>query len=218
MTGETVDLGPRRKDATVRLLLTLGTAGALAGLLIVFVFEGTQSTIQAYRAQQLQLAIEEVLSAPDRFDTLYVLDDALASELPVEADAEDFEQIYLGYRDGEPVGYAIAAGEPGFQDVVAILFGYDPATGRVLGMKVLESKETPGLGDKIEKDSSFVSQFRTAIAPLLGVKRRDNSGDRHEVDMITGATISSRTVIRTINNAVARFGPLLKDHWETARR
>jgi electron transport complex protein RnfG len=218
VTGETVDLDPRRKVSTGRLLSTLGTAGALAGLLIVFVFEGTRPTIEAYKAQQLRLAIEDVLSAPDRFDTLYVVEDALVSELPAAADPGDFEQIYLGYRDGAPVGYAIAAGEPGFQDVVAILFGYDPATGGVLGMKVLESKETPGLGDKIEKDSSFVTQFRTAIAPLLGVKPRDNSGDRHEVDMITGATISSRTVIRTINNAVARFEPLLKNHWEVAER
>ena len=30
----------------------------------------------------------------------------------------------------------------------------------VIGMKVLESKETPGLGDKIEKDSAFVAEFR----------------------------------------------------------
>ena len=75
-------------------------------------------------------------------------------------------------------------------------------------MKVLESKETPGLGDKIEKDADFVGQFEGALIPLLGVKARNASGDPHEIDMITGATISSRTIIRTINNAIERFGPM----------
>ncbi len=76
-------------------------------------------------------------------------------------------------------------------------------------MKVLESKETPGLGDKIEKDSAFVLQFDGAVTPLLGVKPRDATGDLHEIDMITGATISSRVVIRIINNTIERLGPLL---------
>jgi electron transport complex protein RnfG len=79
-------------------------------------------------------------------------------------------------------------------------------------MKVLESKETPGLGDKIEKDSAFVNQFYGVQSPLVGIKARDNSGDPHEVDMITGATISSRTIIKAINNALERLGPLLDQY------
>jgi electron transport complex protein RnfG len=75
-------------------------------------------------------------------------------------------------------------------------------------MKVLESKETPGLGDKIEKDQVFVGQFSGAQPPLVGVKKGKRSGPR-EVDMITGATISSKAVIRIINNTLRRLGPLV---------
>jgi len=105
------------------------------------------------------------------------------------------------------------AGEPGFADIVRVIFGYDPATKQILGMRVIESKETPGLGDKIEKDSAFVRQFRGALTPLLGVKvGRRQAGDQHQVDMITGATISSRVVIRIISNAVARLGPVIENY------
>ncbi len=204
----------RREVSSSRLLFTLGSAGVMAGLAIVVVFQWTEPTIRAYRAEQLRLAVQEVLKQPDRFDTLYVVDNTLIPMLPDGGSPNDFEQIFAGYRGGRLVGYAIAAGEPGFQDVIRLIFGYDPATGAILGMKVLESKETPGLGDKIEKDESFVSQFDGAKFPLVGVKPRDNSGDPHEVDMITGATISSRTVFRTINNALERLEPLIRAHAE----
>ena len=194
---------------SVKLLMTLGTAGALAGLLIVFVFQATAPTIEAYKAEMLRQAIQEVLAAPDRYDTLYVTDNGLVAQPPSGVDPQSLEQVYLGYRGDQPIGYAIAAGEPGFQDVIRIIFGYDPVTNRVLGMKVLESKETPGLGDKIEKDSVFVLQFNGAEPPLTGVKRGQAGDDRGKIDMITGATISSRTVIAIIDNTLERLGPLL---------
>ncbi len=193
-----------------RLLATLGTAGAVAGFLIVFVYVGTQPRIRAHKAEVLRQAIQEVLKAPQRYDTLYVLEGALTAQRPDGADAATAEQVYRGYReDGKVVGFAIAAGEPGFQDIIRLIFGYDPATETLLGMKVLESKETPGLGDKIEKDQEFVTQFDGASVPLVGVKITRRTGDEHEIDMITGATISSRTVIRIINNALERLGPLI---------
>jgi hypothetical protein len=54
-----------------------------------------------------------------------------------------------------------------------------------------------------------VNQFNGVLAPLVGVKPRQSSGDPHEIDMITGATISSRVVIRIINNQIERLGPLM---------
>jgi electron transport complex protein RnfG len=196
-----------------RLLATLGVAGAAAGFLLVFVFQLTAPIIERNKAERLAAAVQEVLKAPHRYDTLYVVDEALTAEIPSGADPADYQQVYRGLTEsGVPVGYAIASGEPGFQDIVRVIFGYDPATDALLGMKVLESKETPGLGDKIEKDSAFVSQFDGVLAPLEGVKPREGTGDPHEIDMITGATISSRTVIKVINNALARLEPLLDSY------
>ena len=76
-------------------------------------------------------------------------------------------------------------------------------------MKVISNKETPGLGDKIVKDSVFVNDFRAAAAPLSGVKKGTVTERSNDIVMITGATISSRAVIRIINNAIARWQPLM---------
>lgn len=211
MGGGVTRSKPPDTDSSGRLVFTLAAAGALAGLLIVLVFRGTQPAIAAHKALVLQLAIEEVLAGPSNFDTLYLYDGALVANLPSGVDARASESVYVGYdEEGRPLGYAIAAGEPGFQDVVRIIFGYDPVRDRILGMKVLESKETPGLGDKIEKDTTFVGQFNGAVPPLVGVKSGRGTGeDPREVDMITGATISSRTVIGIINHSLERLGPAL---------
>ncbi len=207
---------PEQKQVPAwRLLLTLGTAGALAGLLIVFVYQATQPRIQAYKAMMLRLAVSEVLKAPARWDTLYVVDGALTATAPEGVAAGD--TVFLGYReDGVRVGFAITGAEPGFQDFIELIFGYDAETNTVLGMKVLSSKETPGLGDKIEKDSAFVAEFEGPEAPLQGVTAARATGAANEVDMITGATISSRTVIGIMNHQLERLGPMLQAYLEEA--
>ncbi|HEY0672902.1 MAG TPA: FMN-binding protein, partial [Longimicrobiales bacterium] len=110
--------------------------------------------------------------------------------------------------------YAIIGAQPGFADVILLIFGYDPTTKQLLGMKVLDNKETPGLGDKIVKDSAFVAEFVRAVAPLRGVKQGAGKGGKGEIDMITGVTISSRTVINIINNKVREIEPLLAQYAE----
>jgi electron transport complex protein RnfG len=195
----------RPQVSAARLIATLGGAGALAGLALVFVYQATQPRIQAHKAKMLRLAIHEVLHDPARYETLYLVDGKLTP------DGSGPDRVYLGYDEADqPVGFAIAAGEPGFQDVVRLIFGYDPVAKRVLGMRVLESKETPGLGDKIEKDEAFVDQFEGRAAPLQGVKSGEGRGGDAEIDMITGATISSRAVIRIINNAIGKWQPHLE--------
>ena len=209
MTGHahTAPPGAAPDVAASRLFATLGLAGALAGLLIVLSWQLTQPTITRNKAARLRAAVEEVLAGPERFDTLYVVAGALTETPPADGTGE---QVYVGYAgDGRVVGFAIDAAQPGFADVVRLIFGYDHARHQLLGIKVLENKETPGLGDKIEKDTAFVGQFTAAATPLRGVKVGRATGDPHEIDMITGATISSRVVIRIVNDALQRFDPLI---------
>jgi electron transport complex protein RnfG len=199
-----------------RLIGTLSFAGGVAGFLIVVAFGLTQPRIQRNKAIRLAAAVEEVLEAPEHYDTLYVVGGALTKELPAGADPTKLDQVYEGFReDGSRVGFAIPAAEPGFQDVISLIFGYDSGTHQLLGMTVLDSKETPGLGAKIESDSTFVNQFAGPETPIVGVKAGRETGDKHEVDLITGATISSTAVVRIINDALKRYQPML-DRYATA--
>ncbi len=194
-----------------RLILTLALAGAIAGLAIVLVFGWAAPRIEAHRAAALRAAIQEVLGGPERYETLFVLDGALTAALPANVDSAGLDRVYAGYaRDGSRMGFAVAGEQPGYQDIVGLIFGYDPDSDELLGMKVLESKETPGLGDKIEKDSAFVASFRGVVPLIEGVKAGEGTDGEHEVDMITGATISSRTVIEIINKRMESIGPMIQ--------
>ena len=56
----------------------------------------------------------------------------------------------------------------------------------------------------------FVKEFMGPKAPIEGVKAGQGQGNPHTVDMITGATISSRAVIAIINKRLAALAPALK--------
>ena len=201
-----------------RLVSTLGAGGAVAGLALVLVFGWANPRIEAHRAEVLRQAIHEVLRAPDRYATLFVLAGELVSALPAGVDSTGLDRVYVGYdAAGERVGFAIAGELPGYQDVIRLIFGYDAEHAELLGMKVLENKETPGLGDKIEKDSAFVSGFEGVVLPIEGVKTGSGTGDEGEVDMITGATISSRTVIAIINRRLESLEPMIDVYVEESR-
>jgi len=199
--------------SSVRLISTLAFAGALAGLAIVMAFQWANPRIQAYKAKVLAEAITEVLGAPDHYETVYVENGALTTQ---PTDTAGLDRVYVGYdENGKPVGVAMEWAEAGFQDVITLIFGYHPDTGDLMGMKVLDSKETPGLGDKIMKDTAFIDGFEDVGTPLVGVKKGQGNGGHDEVVMITGATISSRAVIKIINDRLeALKGPVDK-YWST---
>lgn len=198
-----------------RLVSMMTLAGALAGLLIVSTYELTLPRIEHHQAETMAAAIQEVLKAPARYDTLYMHGGTLVRRLPAGVDAKKTEKIFLGYdAQGRRIGFAVSAIGVGFQDPMTVMFGYDAAKQQLIAMRVIASKETPGLGDKVVKDSVFVAEFARVGAPIAGVKKDRATGAANEVAMITGATVSSRAVIRIINDAVARWRPLMDAYRE----
>lgn len=189
-----------------RLLGTLTLAGAFAGALIALVYQMTLPSIERYAGAKISGAVREVLGAPVRLDTLYLVGDKLTRTSPSGAGARNVSRAFVGFDEkGARTGVAVEAAEPGFADLVLLMVGFNPDTRAVTGFVVLGQKETPGLGDKIKRDTAFVSQFHGKVAPLKGAK--SETADASTVRTITGATISSRAVIQIINNAVALWQP-----------
>ncbi|NIT53564.1 MAG: FMN-binding protein, partial [candidate division Zixibacteria bacterium] len=132
-------------------------------------------------------------------------------------------KIYACYTDNHQLaGVAIPASGQGFQDVIRILYGYVPEKNAVVGMQVLESTETPGLGDKIEKDEDFLVNFKgldvrlaknqdRLLHPIKLVKAGQKT-EPWQISAITGATISSRAIAKMIRESAEKNLPLIKDN------
>ena len=194
---------------STKLTTTLALVGALAGLIIIVGYSSTIGKIEENRAATIDLAIQDVLQGSARYETLYLHGDTLTDAAPADAGGHDRpEKVYAGYAaDGRLVGFAIVAKEPGFQEAIEILVGYDAAAKKTLGLSILMSRETPGLGDKIQR-AEWRTQFRERHVPIVGTKNNSAAGPS-DVDMITGATISSRAVIGAVNKSIERWAPIL---------
>lgn len=193
-----------REPGSARLVVALGLAGLLSGLIIVSVFEATRPTIVAYQAKVLREAVFKVLPGTVHMQRLVFQGGRLIVK---DKEEKDEEVLFGGYdAQGRLLGYAIPSAGPGFQDTIRLIYGYRPDARRVVGMEILESRETPGLGDKIYKDAAFVGDFRSlAIDPRIEAVKRGTKAAVNQVNAITGATISSKAVVRIINHGNVRW-------------
>jgi electron transport complex protein RnfG len=199
------------------MVLTMGGIGLVCGILIVLTFQLTLPTIEMNKLQALERAIFQVVPGAEKKVTFEYIDGALR---PAEGAASGAPKYYACY-DGENrlVGVALEAWGQGFQDVIRVLYGYDPDKKAVVGMKVLESKETPGLGDKIDKDPRFKSNFDalevalagdgSAIAHPVVLVKYGQKTETWQIEAITGATISSRAVTQIIEKSTAEAVPVI---------
>ena len=201
-----------------KLMALMTSGGAIAGLLIVTAYQTTLPRIERHKGDVERAAVQEVLKVPRSFDTLYRFNGSLVKRLPAGTSTKGLERVYLGHdAAGKRVGFALSGTESGFQDPVTVMFGYDAAAHTLIAMKVIANKETPGLGNKIESDSAFINGFVDVKAPINGVKRDRGKSEPNDVVMITGATISSRAVVRIINDAIAHWQPYMDAYHEEAK-
>ena len=208
MSSENQTVLEAKEPGSARLVATLGFAGLLSGLIIVSVFEATLPTITAHKAQALREAVFKVLPGTADMRRLVFRDGRLIVK---ENEEKDEEALFGGYdAQGRLLGYAIPGAGPGFQDTIRLIYGYLPAERMVVGMEVLESRETPGLGDKIYKDAAFVADFRTLVVdPKIVTVKKGTKSAPNQVNAITGATISSKAIVRIINESNALWIPRL---------
>ncbi len=192
--------------SSFRLASTLAVAGLISGVAIVAVYEATLPTITQNKAEELKAAVFKVLPTAVEMRKYQFDPDNGTLQIRTEKGSDEWT-LYGGYAaNGEFSGYAIPSAGPGFQDTIALLYGYLPQPRKVVGMEILESRETPGLGDKIYKDAYFVSNFHSlSIDPEIVVVKKGLRSAENEVDAITGATISSKAVVRIINEGNQRW-------------
>jgi electron transport complex protein RnfG len=207
------------QPGAIRIYAVVLTVGVACALAIVSVYEVTRPIIQNNRVQLRRQAILDVL--PDATQTVAFRWDQVAQEFDrAPADSNSAELVFAGFDDdGQLVGLAIEAQGMGYQDVVRMLYGYSFAEQAVIGIRVLESRETPGLGDRIESDADFLRNFDnldvalnpqgTAVANRIVFVKPAEKLAAWQIDGITGATISSRAVAEMLSESTSDWIPRL---------
>ena len=194
------------------MILVMGSIGVLAAILLVVTYFTTLPAIERNKAEALERAIFEVLPGASQKAVFAPTAQGLRS---IAAGEEAPERYYAGYdADGRLVGVAIEAAGQGFADILRVLYGYSPECACIVGFKVLESKETPGLGDKIETDPAFTANFEaldvrlddleSAIAHPISFAKPGQKTEGWQIEGITGATISSKAVTQILSASTAQ--------------
>lgn len=206
--------------------------GLLCGLVIVTVFELTRPVIERKRAEALRRAVFEVLPEARTSASYRIAEGGDGGEtrfVPDEGGDPTAELVHAGYdASGGLVGVAVEAEGMGYQDTIVLLYGYSPAEEAVVGIEVLESRETPGLGDRIETDPDFVANFErldvrldedlaAPLHPIETVKHGEKE-EPWQIDGITGATISSQAIGDILRRSTARWVPRIRRGLDDLKR
>jgi electron transport complex protein RnfG len=163
-------------------------------------------TIEANKLNESKLKVPEIIGIPA----------ARAKEVtivlrPVNLEKNGKKIVYSVFEaslEGKIVGWVAKAKGSGYADKIELLVGFDPLVETITSILVLDQKETPGLGSKIGTPEWGVQFMKKSTAkPLTVVK---TSADAvNEINAISGATISSRSVTGIINTTVEDLkGPL----------
>lgn len=206
-----------------KMILVMGGVGLIASVLLVGTFRVTSPYIEENRRIFLENAIYDVVPGAASMIPLTVDGDVVETAVDIKS-----ASLFAGFDEtGRLAGLAIEASGQGYQDVVSILFGYAPDCRCVVGMRVLDSKETPGLGDKIEKDPAFLENFealdvtlsadRMRLANEIEMVKPGSKTERWQIEAITGATVSSRAVTRMIARQAAEMIPVVERNLDRVR-
>lgn len=117
---------------------------------------------------------------------------------------EDGSQFVEMVRATNGTGYVATTTTKGYGGEMTVMTGFDN-DGNIVGVSVLSSSETPGLGKKAE-EPDFTEQYLGKSGPLSVVK--NTAGSDSDIVAISGATISSKAVTAAVNCASQGFAEM----------
>ncbi len=152
-----------------RLSLVLFLICVVSAATLAVTFKITEPRIIQQRRLEEKRAVEKVLpQAPSAIEKI---------------EKEDLVFFKAKDAEGNVFAYVVIAKRRGYSSEIRTVVSLTPE-GRIIAVEILEQKETPGIGSRIE-EKDFLNQFK-------------NKKISEQFDTITGATISSRAVIESI--------------------
>lgn len=183
------------KEISISGLLLAGFA-LLGTFVLATAYSFTKPYIEA-NERAATLRHLNTITSPDSYDN-DLLNDKV--ELPASAfNSAEPVTAYLARKQGEPIAALFMVTAPdGYSGNIHMVVGVR-ADQTLAGVRVLEHKETPGLGDRIEAEKNdWILGFtgKSLQNPnMTGWAVRKDGG---QFDQFTGATITPRAVVREI--------------------
>ena len=189
------------KQSMVKNGLVLAAFAVVTTGLIALTYSGTEEVIKLQHQQQL-LSVLNAIVPPTTYNNDIQHDCALL-RAPDFLGSTEPQRIFRANMNGEPVAVAIeTTAVDGYSGKIHLVVGVDQQF-QVSGVRVLEHKETPGLGDKIElRISDWIlsfngKQLNDGNTAMWRVRK-----DGGQFDQFTGATITPRAVVGAVKRAL----------------
>ncbi|UCD71666.1 MAG: RnfABCDGE type electron transport complex subunit G [Syntrophobacterales bacterium] len=179
----------------LRLTIVLTSICIVSAIALAKVYDLTKGPIAYQKRLEVLRAIKTVLpqydNEPDR--------DMVVLPMGVDKKGEEIQRVfYRGRKEGRLIGVAFKVISPeGYGGNIEVMVGL-LQDGTIHGVEVLSHLETPGLGAKI-RETKFKDRFKNRNLTNTTWAVKKDAGD---IDAITGATISSRAVIKAIKEGL----------------
>jgi electron transport complex protein RnfG len=187
------------KNSLVLGLFAVATVG-----LVALVQQATASRIATSEREAQVRALTEILPS-DSYDN-HLLDNPIQVHDPILLGNKRPQPAYIALKDGQPSAVILRVTAPdGYSGAIQLLVGIR-ADGQLAGVRALNHKETPGLGDKIELAKS--PWIRSFEGKSLNAPNEDGwavKKDRGSFDQFAGATITPRAVVKATHKALQYF-------------
>jgi len=184
--------------------VTLALIAALCTALVALTYTATAERIEANEQAWLERSLQPALSG--LFFDSGVTESMITIPPPHDLPGSEAAIVYRVYAEDAPVAALfVVSARDGYAGPIRVLVGVD-VSGSVTGVHVLEHRETPGLGDRVESGKSdWVQQFdgRSLIDPAASgwaIKR-----DGGQFDQLTGASVTPRAIIKAIRDTLLYF-------------
>lgn len=191
------------KDAGILLVITL-----VAGLLLGLVYQITKDPIAIQKEKAKQEACKEVFADASEFEELEVTNPNTASWVEAGYAGESIDEV-MAAKDssGNTLGYVITVTtKEGYGGDIRFTIGIRN-DGLVNGISILEISETAGLGMRAE--DVLKPQFADKNIEKFEYTKSGASSE-HQVDAISGATITTNAVVNGVNAGLYYFQTELK--------
>ena len=179
----------------VKLALILFAITFIATLLLTVCNYITKDKIAELALQNAEKARESVINGAT-FEKIELSDELLNEHKNSCGKIE----AYKAEKDGEFAGYCISVGPTGYIGQISMIVGVNPDLS-FAGIKIVSMSETPGLGAKAA-NKEFYSQFSQNKKGTLTVVKNKKDLTENEINAVTGATITSKTITNGANCAL----------------